>query len=90
MLKAVTTTSSDENVVRPNQMKCGDVGVIVKWRVNRDRHIGNVVQRYKDALVVLGAPSGRSFPTICNTLRADQDFLVKLIRPKEILINSIK
>ena len=54
-----------------DKMKDGDVAVIVSWQV--DEYLGQLVQRYDDCLVCLGARSGKGwgkmFPGEHNGLR---------------------
>jgi hypothetical protein len=60
MLKLVE--KKDVNEIHVNEMKDGDVAVIVSW--SRQECIGRIVQRYRNYLLVLGANSGMSWGEI--------------------------
>lgn len=57
------TVVGDSQIVPLGQMKDGDLAAIVSWRSYPER-TGRVVQRYGNALVMVGAHSGKSFSTI--------------------------
>lgn len=50
--KTITTRLTD--------MKDGDVAEIVNWFCDDEMEPGTVVQRYKDALIIIGERSGLS------------------------------
>lgn len=54
--KTITTRLTD--------MKDGDVAEIVNWFCDDEMEPGTVVQRYKDALIIIGERSGSCYPNI--------------------------
>jgi hypothetical protein len=54
MLKIAS--EKDVNEIHVNEMKDGDVAVIISW--SSHEYVGRVVQRYGNYLLVLGANSG--------------------------------
>ncbi len=49
------------------EMKCGQIGVIIKWGSVDNENVGKVVQRYGNILIVLGEHSGLCFDQIFST-----------------------
>lgn len=53
------------DLIDPVKMLDGDVAVIVKWH---DKHnIGRICQRFKDVLLLIGEPSGASYPNLLKS-----------------------
>jgi len=64
MACSLASTGSDGTIVA-SEMRDGEMGVVQVWPGN-PRLIGNVVQRYRDALILLGTRSGDCFGTSCG------------------------
>lgn len=56
---------SRTNEVYLGSMKDGDVAEVISW-FNDEIEMGTVVQRYGNALIIIGKYSGESYPTIFN------------------------
>lgn len=64
--------------IRVTEMKDGQIAVIDRWDFHP--HLaGQAVQRYKDILILLGAPSGRSYSQVL--LGSGSTCRVRILRP---------
>ena len=52
-------TSNENDSVCVSEMKDGDIAVVTSWQISS--YIGEIVQRYRDFLLVLGADSGKGW-----------------------------
>jgi hypothetical protein len=64
-----------------NDMKDGQIGVIVKWK--GDGYLGRIVQRHWNTLISVGMCSGKSWPNIFNDYSGE--LRIRLIRKDETL-----
>lgn len=44
----------DTNLVRPDAMQDGDIGIIAKWQCCGDEYLGTIVQKYDNKLIIIG------------------------------------
>jgi hypothetical protein len=78
------TLVGDTDVVSLKRMADGDLAVIVNWP-DYSKFTGWVVQRYKSILVMVGAVSGASFPTIFDGDSTDYGCVVRILKAGEII-----
>lgn len=76
---------NDECSVHIDSMKDGDVAVIVEWGEYDNSHVGEVVQRYKNALVVLGKPSANCWTTMFTHGNSNK-YRVRILKKGEKLV----
>ena len=68
-------------VIHVSEMSDGDIAEIIHWSNTPRVHTGQIVQRYGDALVVLGQPSKNSFSDLfCGGGPFDERCRVELLR----------
>lgn len=73
---------SEDSIICIDDMKDGDIGVIVKWTYSQ--YCGSIIQRYKNTLITLGADSGHSWTTIFKS--PNPCCHVRLLKPGELLV----
>lgn len=67
-------------------MKDGDVAEILNWH-SEDLKPGDVIQRYRDAIILIGEPMGKSYTTLLTAPISTVCFSNKVkILPKGTLI----
>lgn len=59
-MKVIKEKSSD---IRLLDMKCGQIAVVTQWDTDVSV-VGEVVQRYKDSMIILGTSAGECYPSI--------------------------
>lgn len=67
-----------EDVIEMCDLKDGQIAVVID---NRYNYKGQIVQRYKDVVITLGAPSGKGWSTPNGS-----NLKVKVLKPGTILI----
>ena len=68
------------NVVALSEMKDGDVAEVIKWRNNYALK-GTLVQRYGKAIILLGEPEYKCYPTIFDAVKSvsSGEYLVTIL-----------
>ena len=72
------------DIISVSNMPDGALGVLVECATCPDS-VGQIVQRYGSALVVLGERSGRCWGTICENTAVKSPFRVRLLKPGELI-----
>lgn len=70
--------SDAERDICVNYMKDGDVAVITNWSFGE--HVGEVVQRYDNKVIIIGSDKDNSFDAIfCNTPEQNKNCRVRIL-----------
>lgn len=80
-MKIILAPPSD---IPANQLKDGEIAEITQWdedSLTRE-HVGRIVQRFDNRLVVLGTTSGHSWPVLLSTGHDVNDTLRVRVLPK--------
>lgn len=68
-----------------SEMKCGELGEVVLWYCSRAiSPVGQIVQRYKDIIIVVGECGDDAYPDVLSSESPEQH-RVRLLNPLETI-----
>lgn len=70
----------NQEEVHFDEIKCGDLFKLTKFKYDNDTEVGKIAQRYKEAMIFINESSGSCYPTIFQNKHVNEDLKAIIIK----------